>query len=98
MGYYINPPAMTKTDFLEKHGTRTNDPGSFDFDSKELSLVCLVQNPAFSAAAICYSLAEYQAFSLPSDLRPKIWFIVPRSALYGNADIPHTWEKIDVVA
>lgn len=76
MGYYINPPDMTKEEFLEKHGTETDDPR---FDSETFP-VCLVNNGPFTAAGIAYDAKERDAFLRP-DGRPKKWYQVPREAL-----------------
>jgi len=81
MGYYINPPDMTKEQFLEKHGQPLSNPAEFDFAGDALP-VCLVDNTAmgFTAAGICYDPRERDVFILP-DGRPKKWFSVSKELL-----------------
>jgi len=43
--------------------------------------VCLVDNGAFSAAAVAHSQRELEVFNLPSDKRSKVWFYIPKEAL-----------------
>lgn len=77
MGYYINPPDMTKEAWLMQHALaaqRFPPKRNTDFDAAVV--VCLVQNPDFTAAGICYSQAELERFAQP-DSRPKSWFLVP---------------------
>lgn len=81
MGYYINPPDMSKEQFLEVHGKPLPDPAGFDFATDNLP-VCLVDNIAlgFTAAGICYNARERDVFISP-DGRPKKWFTVSRELL-----------------
>lgn len=84
MGYYIKPPAGTKEEWLRENGTLLS---SADLTAPEfpvgssVRLICLVQNPAFSAAGIIYDEREFQDFSDPTNLRPKVWFLVDRDKL-----------------
>lgn len=85
MGYYINPPDMTKEEFLQKYGQVlliAPPPISFEDYPNKLP-VCLVDNPAmgFTAAGICYDKRELEAFTQPEDYRPKKWFLVDRELL-----------------
>ena len=36
-------------------------------------LVCVLQNPTFDAAGVCYNNQEMLDFDQPSDYRPKTW-------------------------
>ncbi len=77
MGYYINPPNITKEEWLEKHGQATETPV---WPAPEGAIpVCLVDNGAFRAAGICYSEAEFDAFRAPDHgyQRPRTWYYVP---------------------
>lgn len=87
MGIYINPPNGTKEEFLSLHGidctlqaeqarslATVGLPPSF-------ALVCLVQNPSFTAAAVIWSEREFQAFHDPTDMRRRMWFMVPAAML-----------------
>ena len=82
MGYYINPPNMTKEQFLESYGLELNNPPFWhDIERDGLDFpVCLVDNGPFTAAAIAYSSSELDVFKR-EDGRPKRWFLVARELL-----------------
>lgn len=82
MGYYINPPDMSKEEFLEKKGKRLSTDGakSFDFVGDRLP-VCLVDNGWMTAAGIAFDARERDVFADPKDPRPKEWFSVARTDL-----------------
>ena len=82
MGYYVNPPDMTKEEFLKKYGMVVSTPyvKNFDFGS-DSAPVCLVDNGMFTAAAIAWCKGEVEAFTLPDDNRRKQWFIVSHEKL-----------------
>jgi len=88
MGYYINPPNMTKEEFLLMYGELISlaevkkqiKEGVINFSSGRLP-VCLIDNGPFTAAAIAYEEGEIYAFSQPDDYRPKIWFLVDKELL-----------------
>ena len=93
MGYYINPPEGTKEEWLENNGLEvmgpawallaTNFPGLMNHLEGRGVYVCLVDNGPFTAAAVAYSEAEFNAFNHPSDYRPKKWYVVPRRDVIG---------------
>jgi hypothetical protein len=75
MGYYINPPDLTKEAWLQEYGQVTTTPAwPAPVDTV---MVCLVDNGPFTAAAIAYCEEEFNEFSAPSDPRPRIWYYVP---------------------
>lgn len=83
MGSYINPPHITKEQFLEAHGVviTQEDAAAFDFASgDEVLPVVLVNNGPFTAAAIAYSQRELDEFLRP-DHRIKYWFLVEKVLL-----------------
>lgn len=82
MGLYINPPDMTKEEFLARHGTRVSESEvrEFQYGVRTQLPVCLVHNGAFTAAGIADIPSERAAF-LHSDPRPKKWFLVDREVL-----------------
>lgn len=89
MGLYINPPDMSKEDWLARHGTRISVPlGAWDFSSGRL-VVCLVDNGAFTAAGIADSQDELEVFRWGGDPRPKQWYSVPSEKLapYMKGDL-----------
>ncbi len=77
MGYYINPPDMSKEQFLDQNGRviKRDEVMNFDFNSNELP-VCLVDNGWMPAAVIAYNERERDAFADPDDRRPKFWYAV----------------------
>jgi hypothetical protein len=82
MGMYINPPDMSKEEWLVRHCAATHSFQAFPPPSTTTHLpVCWVNNGAFTAAAVGYSPKEVEVFSNPDDPRPKLWFSVPRADL-----------------
>lgn len=71
MGEYINPREITKEQFLQREGRLIKGPDQVE--PGELP-VCLVNNGPFTAAGIAYDEQEIQAFTVPSDSRPKQWY------------------------
>jgi hypothetical protein len=91
LGYYINPPDMSKEEFLEKYGTPLSY-AQFPDDPKQ-ALVCIVDNGPFRAAAIAFSRREMEMFDNPNDDRPRRWYFVPKEHLWGVSDIkPENFE------
>lgn len=90
MGFYINPPDMSKEDFLTTQGTLYDHLPMFHRD-EDLVTICLVDNGAFTAAAICYNQDEYEVFEI-YDGRPKKWFGVniEKLAPYINPELIET--------
>lgn len=84
MGMYINPTdGSTKEKWLLKHGRQVmldEAREKADFNSGPLP-VCLVDNGPFTAAGICYDARELEAFTSPTDYRPKYWFLVDKELL-----------------
>lgn len=89
MGLYINPPSMEKESFLVEYATPLNaPPKEFNFKESEHLPVCWMYNGNFTAVGIATSMRELQAFSVPSDARPKRWFLVKKSDLGMKAGLP----------
>lgn len=80
MGYYIDPPDMTKEAFLLTKGELLDKAPTIYKDGDRLA-VCLINNRTFTAAGIMFSPRELQAFSDPNDHRAKCWFYVSREDL-----------------
>lgn len=80
MGYYINPPNMSKEAFLQKHGKVISANEVNDQFNGEALPVCLVNNEGFTAAAIAYDPREANEF-LRNDGRRKQWFVVTKEDL-----------------
>ena len=80
MGYYINPKDMSKEEFLVRKGYILDQaPNTHEADGR--TAVCLVDNGAFTAAAITFSPDELKEFTNPKDYRPKRWYMVKNSDL-----------------
>lgn len=81
MGYYINPPDMSKEKWLNKFA---NFVGPIDEDEEipkwediakdDVLPVILVDNGRFTAAGVAYSEQEYKAFTDPDDKRSRELF------------------------
>jgi len=80
MGCYVNVKGEDKAEWL------MNNMESFEFyPIKEIPedcmQVCLVDNLAFTAAAVILSERDMEEFSNPKDYRAKLWFIVKTEKL-----------------
>ncbi len=85
MGYYVNPETETKEEFLTRVGERVTSPTYPTNPTK--AIVALVDNGLFSAAGICYSRRELEAFTSPTDRRPRSFYLVAKNELYKVSDI-----------
>lgn len=56
-------------------------PESFNTVPQGQTLVCVVHNPRFEAAAIVDSQSEYDAFVDPNDPRKRAFLLVPTTVL-----------------
>jgi hypothetical protein len=80
MGAYINPPNMSKEQWLSENATEVP---FVDWDLPEGYLpVVLVDNGPFTAAGIAYYRQELKAFTDESDQRFKRFFIAPIDKLH----------------
>lgn len=90
MGYYIDPPSKTKEEWLKEHGEPffsprwPADPGK--------TIVCLVFNPQFTAAAIAYKEEEFNDLHDIHDPRPMLWYQVPTEDILSVC--PEVGEKL----
>jgi len=80
MGCYINPQDMSKEEWLSTNGIRLTEAPLFN-DNSSMLPVCLVDNGAFTAAAIAYSEHVLEVFGDPRDIRPKKWYLVEKTKL-----------------
>ena len=85
MGRYVNPiDGTSKEDWLKANGEAFNDLEaikSFKHSASTKLPVCLVDNGAFTAAAIAYDAREIAEFTRDSDHRPKQWYMVNKELL-----------------
>jgi hypothetical protein len=89
MGYYINPQTMTKEEFLATHAAEVDyaTVSKFSYPPTDKIPVVLVDNRAFTAAAIAYSPLERDEFLDTRDKRPKKYFLVPLNVLNQAAGL-----------
>lgn len=87
MGLYINPPDMTKEQWLDTFAeplriSHLREPQPWNWLP-----ICHIDNGPFTAAGIAFSNKEYAAFRYP-DRRPKRWFRAPIPALAEVTGVP----------
>ena len=83
MGAYVNSPTMTKETWLAENAIAVQKDEFTWEDTPEDSLpVVLGNNGPFTAACICYSDLEFQAFMDPNDRRPKRFFYALETDLH----------------
>lgn len=84
MTIYLSPSRMTKEEFLQKHGEPVPESNIvlYNLDKHDKAcIVCLVDNGPFTAAGILYGELDREAFTSPTDPRPRAFFRVPTSAI-----------------
>jgi len=81
MGFYVNPQGQNKTTFLQQKGEKVSNSFKWNTLPKGKLPVVLIDNGPFTAAGIAYNEREFNAFTDPSDRRPKEIYIVPVSDL-----------------
>ena len=54
-------------------------PMPLDEVPKDKALVCVVNNGSFEAAGYIYDQTEYEAATVPSDPRSKVWLLVEKA-------------------
>ena len=81
MGFYIEGPTFGKgVNLTINHGaTQVPKPLVFAEVAKDAALICVVDNGMFEAAGFCFDESEFEAFTSPTDYRPKTWYIMDRS-------------------
>ncbi len=90
MGIYINPPDMTKEEFLEKHGELLTDPTTIDIDNdRSKVVVCLIDHYGqHTAAGIAYSNRERDAFIHGTRDRETRWYTISPHDIGEDAGLP----------
>ena len=84
MGLYINPPTMTKEEFLAAHAERVTEQRiqKFLFDPDKMALpLCLVDNGNFTALAVGFDKQETLRWHDKRDFRPKKFYIICKNVL-----------------
>lgn len=98
MGFYINPPNEDKEDWLVRNGHQVSRGIAKAFDvnnDRTKVLVCLVQNPSFTAAGIAVTSSEKERFlGIPAyDPRPTWWYLVPLDAFGSDAGVMKDFQE-----
>jgi hypothetical protein len=86
MGYYINPPDGRRHEkgqwLIEECGaakiSQEEALNILGFEDNDKGVVCVVDNGPFEAAAFCYDLGEFEAFTYITDCRKKQWYSLNR--------------------
>lgn len=81
MTRYINPRGETKEQWLKSNAVRLYCIPKLEDIPVEKRLVCLVDNGAFTAAAVAEDDVGYRAFTRADDYRPKTWWLAPADLL-----------------
>ena len=82
MGCYVDPPDMQKEDWLQKNAREfVQVEGAKAACGAEDKIVILFDNGPFTAAAVAFNERELEAFTRPTDDRPKRFFTVAIDAL-----------------
>jgi len=91
MGYYLEPKAVTKEEFLSDFGTEiTRDQFASAAIVPETTLVALVHNPSFSAALLVYNEYERSRVLNDSSHRPYQLFTIPTNELATSDAVPES--------
>ena len=85
MGIYINPPNISKEEFLAQHCVEISrqQAEDWDFFGSSLVLLCYIENSQFSALAIIYNPHEGLCFTSP-DPRPMSYFMTERENITSD--------------
>jgi len=81
MGFYIDPPDMTKEAFLSKHGTLSDINKPYNQIREGFTSVILIFNHGFTAAGIAFDETEYKVFTNSNDNRMRLAYEVPTELL-----------------
>lgn len=81
MGRYIqtSAPKGKAKEIVEKHnGVMVLQPASLAEVDEDVALIVVVDNGPFEAAAYAYTQREFEAFTDPTDFRPKQFVLIPK--------------------
>ena len=98
MGIYINPPNLSKEEFLEQYGEilSFDEWRKIQYPIANLNAVPVVyiDNGSFSALGVAYNRGEQEAIAYEvahGDTRPKIFATVPASAISAQGGLHPEW-------
>lgn len=97
MGYYIQVPENKgkAQQLVDLHDATILPmrPEAFEDVPEGQALICVVDNGAFEAAALCYSREEFVAFTSPDTTsgyqRPRTWVLMAKDLAHEVAEYPH---------
>lgn len=85
MGYYIqtNSNLGKANELIQTRGAvrATKQEAKASLNSTELAPLVVVNNGFFEAVAFCFSESEFEAFTLPHDIRPKEFLLMDRKVV-----------------
>lgn len=79
MGYYLNPVACSKEQFLFDKAEKISEPKDLKGFASDEAVVILVDNGFFTAAAFMFNENELKQWQ--GDRRPNQWFKIKRDVL-----------------
>jgi hypothetical protein len=79
MGVYVNPEHLSHIEWLDKHARLHT--GNWPLEEECRCLLCLIQNPSFTALGVVYDKREIERFTRPEDVRIKSWYTVEKLSL-----------------
>lgn len=81
MGYYVNPPGESKEAWLFRNGVVLPCKPQWEDIPEGCLPVVLMDNGPFTVAGVAFSEKELDAFTQPTDFRPKVFYMVEISDL-----------------
>jgi hypothetical protein len=87
VGAYVNVVGEDKEVWLRREGKVVSRSIKFEDIPADSLLVVVVDNMLFTAAGICFSKGEFDAFTDPSDDRRKVYYVVSKEKLYANSNL-----------
>lgn len=88
MGWYLETPRTREkaAQLIKMHNAHivTREQAEAFIEDGKKAVICVVQNPAFDAAAFCYSPEEFRRMNYSGDPRPKTWLVIDDRALVEN--------------
>lgn len=92
MGYYLNPIACSKEQFLVDKAEKISEPIDLKGFASDEAAVILVDNGYFTAAAFMFNENELKQWQ--GDYRPHQWFKIKRDVLVeGCPDLTEVVEN-----
>jgi hypothetical protein len=88
MGWYLETPRPREkaAQLVKIHNARivTCEQAEAFIEDGKKAVICVVQNPAFDAAAFCHSSEEFKHMNYAGDKRPKTWLVIDDREMVEN--------------